>query len=103
MSGADLGRALEPLPDEAQVPVRWVRGLLGECLVADVIVDLTLQQVAEKVGRASSTVRGWCASGELRAYRLNGREWRVPLAALTEFFERQRKATSPKAWRGDAE
>lgn len=91
MSAADLGRALEPLPDEVTVPVRWVRALLGSPQ-AEVSVDLTLEEVAEQVGRAVSTVRGWCASGELRGYRLNGREWRVPASAVAEYFETRRVA-----------
>lgn len=34
-------------------------------------------------GRKPSTVRGWCEAGKLPgAYRLRGREWRIPPAAL---------------------
>ena len=92
MSAADLRQAIEPLPDEAQVPIHWLRGLLGDTKT-DAVADLTLEQVAEQVGRAVSTVRGWCASGSMRGYRLNGREWRVPVAAVAEFFEQQRRAS----------
>ena len=52
--------------------------------------DLTLDEAAEKVGRAVSTVRGWCASGELGgAYKLQGRDWRIPPAALQAFLRAQ--------------
>ncbi len=88
MSGRELGEALVSLPDDAQVPVRWVRELLGHA--DDGPVDLTLEQIAEKTGKAVSTVRGWCASGELRAYKLHGKQWRVPASALREFFDAQR-------------
>ena len=52
--------------------------------------DLTLEEVAERVGRAPSTVRGWCRCGSLvGAYRLNGRGWRIPLLALNAFLRAQ--------------
>ena len=45
-------------------------------------VDMTVAEVAELLKRAPATVRGWCATGELPgAYRLLGREWRIPSAA----------------------
>lgn len=53
--------------------------------------DMTLMEVAEKLRRSVSTVRGWCASGELQAYKLMGREWRVTPEALEAFLETQRK------------
>ncbi|HET9948846.1 MAG TPA: helix-turn-helix domain-containing protein [Longimicrobiales bacterium] len=51
--------------------------------------DLTVEEVAAEVGRAVSTVRGWLASGELKGYKLNRRDWRVPRAALRAYLERQ--------------
>ena len=90
MSASDLRSALEGLPDDAQVPVRWVRALLGSD--SEDLVDLTLTDIAEKTGKAESTVRGWCASGELRGYKLNGKQWRVPASALRDFFDRQGRA-----------
>ena len=75
------------------------------------VSDLTLFDVAERVGRAPSTVRSWCSCGLLTgAYRLNGRDWRVPPAALDAFLEAQgtrqaaaskgsKDATDLSAWR----
>ena len=72
--------------------------------------DLTLQEVAERVGRAPSTVRGWCASGRLiGGYRLNGRGWRIPLSALGAFLRAQEERSAGptmgghnlSAWRKD--
>ena len=81
---------LGQLPPDAQVPVRWVLENLGEGQGSD-LADLTLEQVADKVGRAPSTVRGWCNSGRMAgAYRLRGREWRVPQDALRRFVEAER-------------
>jgi excisionase family DNA binding protein len=49
----------------------------------DVAVDLTLLQVAERIGRSVSTVRAWCADGRLpNSYRLRGREWRIPTSDI---------------------
>lgn len=51
--------------------------------------DMSVEKVAEEVGRAPSTVRGWLIAGELRGYKLNGKSWRVPRAALREYLEAQ--------------
>ena len=60
------------------------------------VSDLTLFDVADRVGRAPSTVRGWCSRGLLTgAYRLNGRDWRVPPAALDAFLEAQGTHQAP--------
>ncbi len=49
----------------------------------EVTVDLTVAEVAQLLGRAAGTVRGWCTTGELAgAYWLNGCEWRIPSGAL---------------------
>ena len=48
--------------------------------------DLSVEEVAEQVGRAPSTVRGWLTSGALRGYKLNGRDWQVPAAALADYL-----------------
>jgi predicted site-specific integrase-resolvase len=34
-------------------------------------------------------VRGWCASGKLKAYKLNGRDWRVRPEDLQAFLDKQ--------------
>lgn len=52
--------------------------------------DYTVSEVAERFGRSPQTVRDWISSGRLRAYRFNGREYRVTPAALEEFLEPQR-------------
>lgn len=67
--------------------------------------DLTLEEAAERVHRAASTVRGWCNSGVLAgAYRLNGRDWRIPPAALRAYLDRQgeRARTTAAPRRGKA-
>lgn len=52
--------------------------------------DLTAAEIARAHGRTPAAVRSWCRRGLLvGAYRLNGREWRVPRAALRDFLEGQ--------------
>ena len=54
--------------------------------------DMTLGQVANEVGRATSTVRTWLNSKRLQGYKLNGRDWRVPRIALRTFLDDQGNA-----------
>ncbi|MFN2421474.1 MAG: helix-turn-helix domain-containing protein [Gemmatimonadota bacterium] len=69
------------------LPVSFVRELLAEVRIdSDGAIDLTAEAAAQALGRAASTVRAWCASGRLaRAYRLAGREWRIPVESLRDF------------------
>ena len=53
------------------------------------LMDLTVDDIMEATGRARSTVCGWIAAGQLRAYRF-GREWRIPHEAWREFLDRHR-------------
>jgi hypothetical protein len=66
--------------------------------------DLTVPQLAARFGRQPVTVRAWLTAGRFAgAYRLNGRDWRVPMSAVTVFEEAVRKAVQPVktlgAWR----
>jgi excisionase family DNA binding protein len=48
--------------------------------------DLTVKEVAARFGRKPCTVRLWLERGMFSgAYRLHGREWRIPLDALAKF------------------
>lgn len=76
-----LRALLEQLPPETLIPVGWALEQLDGA--GEGIVDLTVPDVAEALGRAPSTVRQWCADGRLPgAYRLHGREWRIPRSSL---------------------
>lgn len=100
-----LAALVSAAPNDATVPVRW----LGELLALDESdddvgddasnadhaddagdagdgrVDLTVKQLAERFGRGDSTIRSWLAMGALPgAYRLHGREWRIPISAVTD-------------------
>ena len=93
----DLHTLLDSMPAGSAITLTRadIEELLDELTPPDVdapeVSDLTLADVADRVGRAQSTVRGWCTRGLLTgAYRLNGRDWRVPSAALDAFLEAQR-------------
>lgn len=89
------------------VTVRWLARLLGE----DVLEagrspqstpqrDLTVEEVAQHFGRAPSTVRGWLSREELRGYKLNGRDWRIPPAAVKEYEQQQLREELPPDEKG---
>ena len=84
-----------PRGSSVTLPVDWLRVQLGMATApieqepAD-LSDLSVEEVAVIVDRKPSTVRGWCSSGHLDAYRLNGREWRISREALQSFLDRQR-------------
>lgn len=102
MSAPATPAAVLALPDEALVPVGWIRSLLqGVQHLGGAASDLglTVAEVAKPANRAPSTIRTWCAEGRLPgAYRLQGREWRIPQAALRALLE----ADQPEAERGAA-
>lgn len=65
--------------------------------------DLTVAELAARFHRAASTVRQWCERGRFdAAYKLNGRDWRVPPAAVEAFLAAQRgegRTAQLGAWR----
>jgi len=86
-----LGRAVELGVTVALSPEE-LRELLGDGapLVAEAIPthDLTVREVAARLGRPVSTIRAWIAAGRFEsAYKLSERDWRVPVAAVTAFVE----------------
>jgi hypothetical protein len=89
------------LPEGVSVPVprEWLLELLsGEnetALTAVASADLTVADLAKRFGRQTSTVRAWLERGMFPgAYKfMGGREWRVPLQALSAFETGQRKGT----------
>ena len=58
-------------------------------------VDLTAAEVGQRLGRAASTIRGYCERGELPgAYRWRSREWRIPPAALIALEQAERDGSA---------
>ncbi len=98
MTVRDHLRALaEALPAGAavSVPRDWLLELLEgsgglQTSAKSPLADLTVAELAQLFGRKPSSVRGWLETGLLEGYKLNGREWRVTLAAVEAFQARQR-------------
>lgn len=95
------------------LPGDWLRAELasepegGSHIEPARLADLTVGEVAEQLGRGSSTVRGWIAAGAFpNAYRLQRREWRVPADDVRAFLVGQRKGTTtppaPRAKRNES-
>ena len=69
---------------------------------SDERADLTVSEIAERFGRSAQTVRDWIKTRKLRAYRFNGKEYRVTPAALEEFEEGQRNGRARRTRSGRA-
>ncbi len=53
--------------------------------------DFTIAELAARFHRSASTIRGWCEHSCFEgAYKLNGRDWRVPCAGVDAFLSAQR-------------
>ena len=60
---------------------------------------LTVVEVAARLHRSTSAVRAWCAAGRFAGgFKLNNRDWRVPVEGLAAFITAQQ----PKPSRQDA-
>jgi hypothetical protein len=54
--------------------------------------DQSVEELAARFGRKGSTVREWCEQGLFPgAYKLRDREWRVPLAGIAAFEQKERE------------
>lgn len=90
----ELHAALPPgAPVTVTLPREWVAALVesadGPRTAEDGSqgVPMTAGKVGDLLGRSAASVRAWCASGRLPgAFRLQGREWRIPRAALDRFL-----------------
>lgn len=59
--------------------------------------DMTVEEVAEEVQRSPSTIRRWLIAGELRGYKLQGRDWRVTRPALRDYLAAQAASGNEEA------
>jgi hypothetical protein len=89
-TAAGLRALAEALPIGAAVtvPREWLLELLAGVSETSSVgtADPSIEEVAVRFGRAPSTVRGWCEAGKFPgAYKLHGREWRIPPAAIATF------------------
>ena len=109
MSGSrtlrDLQRWAENAPLGTLIPADSLAAMLSGVEDGDDrLADLTVEETAQQLNRAPSTVRGWLIAGELRGYKLNHREWRVSRASVREYLANQRNGSgrSPSRSNGKA-
>jgi hypothetical protein len=98
MNAADRLRELaERLPPGSSLTLTR-EGLLelaavkeGDTGEAAAQAEFTVATLAARFHRSASTVREWCEHGRFEgAYKLNGRDWRIPVPALGAFLAEQR-------------
>lgn len=101
-----LAAVVDGMPEDGAVtlPVAWLRAQLEAEESGDGaggrIANLTVEEVAEELGRRPSTIRGYLGSGDLRGYKLRGREWRIPRGAVREFVDARGMAGAAASVRG---
>lgn len=95
---------LQALPPGSLVPRDWILGRLADQVPAQdapplgtaPTVDRTVHDLAILFGKRPSTVRTWIERGDFPgSYKLNGKEWRVPAAAIDAFQQAQRTRSAP--------
>jgi hypothetical protein len=107
-----LRTALAAMPPGALVPRDWLLEQLSDAPPAtsgpsstpSPLVDLTIGDLGRLFGKQPSTVRAWVERGDFPgAYKLQGKEWRVPPMAVEGFQDRQRRRAKSgsrlSAWR----
>ncbi len=106
--------ALAAMPPGTLVPRDWVLEQVSgrspslptvELPTLPARVDMTIRDLAQLFGKQPSTVRGWVERGDFPgAYKLHGKEWRVPVSGVEAFQNGQRRRTAKSearlsAWR----
>ncbi len=100
-----LRQAAELLPAGASVTVtrEILLAALGDGLHPSAqppapSADLTVAELADRFHRSPSTVRGWLEAGRFpTAYKLSGRDWRVPVAGVEAFVAQERTSRRREA------
>jgi excisionase family DNA binding protein len=92
-----LAAALPP-GSSVSLPRDWLLAELDAAPASDALVaDLTVEQLAQFIGKRPSTVRGWLEAGRFPgAYKLSGKAWRVPRGAVEAFQAREREGQAPE-------
>lgn len=87
----ELARAVAP-DQGVTVPAAWLIELLVEGGADE--SDLTVPELGALFARSESTMRTRLERGEFPgAYKLGGKQWRVPRAAVATFREAQARQT----------
>lgn len=101
-----LNELLAKLPADALLPVGWLREQLrAEPAVGAASSDkeslLTVRELGVRLHRSPSTVRGWVEAGRFEgAFKLSGRDWRIPITAVATFIDAQQPAAVSQASAG---
>ena len=98
MDVPSLLELLRRLPPGSLVPAGWVVDELAQTGDGEVphpegeLADFRVGEVATELNRSPATVRSWCREERIPgAYRLRGREWRIPRDGLRAFLEGEAK------------
>ena len=104
-----LRDALTAMPPGTLVPRDWLVEQLAngagrqsdsDSPATPGVADVTIAGLARLFGKRPSTVRAWVERGDFPgAYKLNGREWRIPPSGVEAFRDSQRRLTGLSAWR----
>jgi hypothetical protein len=94
-----LQRLAQALPAGTALPVprEWVLELLSgaetpKATTTPLELDLTPEEAGAALHRSPVTIRAYCNAGLFRgAYRMRGRQWRIPRAALEGFLAAERR------------
>lgn len=86
-----IKQIVDVMPKDGSVilPVKDLWSWLEESGPVGFDPDLTVKEVADLYGKTPCTVTAWIRAGDLRAYKLNGKEYRISAKALEEFRDRQ--------------
>ena len=86
-----LTRMIDGMPDDGSIilTVEAVKERLNEN-GSGLDRDFTVEEVGKFFHRSPITIRTWIRDGRLRAYRFQGREYRVCESALEEFQQKER-------------
>ena len=93
-----LRRDVEAMPPGALLPRDWLLDRLADDRPSPSLptgpapkVDLGVRDISRLFGKRPSTVRAWLERGDFPgAYKLQGKEWRVPEGGIDAFQDRQR-------------
>ena len=95
-----LRAALAAMPPGTLVPRDWLLEQLDHGALAPApprMVDLTIRDLSRAFGKSPSTVRAWVERGDFPgAYKLHGKQWRIPASAVDAFQDRQRVGARPR-------
>src|SRR6266516_2903943 len=106
MTLEDLRELAARLPSGSSItlPRDALLEAVGEQIRSQPSAGLTVGEVAARFHRATSTVRAWVEAGRfIDAYKLEGRDWRIPESSVAAFIAAQKRGPAHQpdigAWR----